>query len=55
MCHILKNFYPSSWAAIKNQYMPEYSSERRRVISDGLFDKKLEIMLEQDEERRTKG
>jgi hypothetical protein len=36
---------------MKAQYFPDFSSDKK--ISDALFDKKIEIMLLQDEEKRS--
>jgi len=47
----IKTFYPSVWSAICSQYKLEYS---RGIVSDDLFEKKLEILLMQDEELRNK-
>jgi len=50
VCQEVKRFYPSTWNAMVAQYFPDYSSSKR--ISDELFEKKIEVMLMQDEEKR---
>lgn len=45
----LKQHYPSVWSALSSQYDLSYS---HKPISNWLFEKKLEIMILQDEERR---
>lgn len=47
----IKKFYPSVWSAMVIQYRLDYSNG---IISDDLFDKKLEVLLLQDEELRKK-
>lgn len=50
VCQQVKSYYPSTWHAMKAQFFPDYSSDKK--ISDELFEKKIEIMLLQDEEKR---
>lgn len=47
----INKFYPSVWAAMMSQYSLYFSKES---ISENLFEKKLEIMLLQDDELRRK-
>lgn len=48
-CKLLKWHYPSVWKAVENQYDLEIFPKK---LSKWLFDRKLEIMLLQDEEQR---
>ena len=50
VCKLVKTYYPSTWMAMKAQYFPDYSDKK---LSDSLFEKKIEIMLLQDEEKRS--
>ncbi len=47
----VKRFYPTAWKAIDTQYSLTWQSDK--TISIALLDKKLEIALLEDEERRT--
>lgn len=49
VCKKLKKTYPSVWSALSNQYNLEIFSKK---ISDWLFEKKLEVLLLQDDELR---
>ena len=46
---LIKTHYPSTWAALVRQFKLDYNETK---LSDELFDRKLEIMLLQDEESR---
>lgn len=48
---MVKKHYPSAWSAISNQYKLEICPT---TVSDSLFEKKLEVMLLQDDELRNK-
>lgn len=48
----IKRYYPSVWAAISKQFSLDWIGDRS--VSEGLFEKTLEIMLLQDDELRKK-
>lgn len=54
LVHSLSLFYPSARLACMTQYHPNRLSDKDKIISEELFNKKLEVMLLQDEERRKK-
>jgi hypothetical protein len=49
---LLKRHYPSAWNSLACQY--KFDTWGDKSISDELFTKKLEVMIMQDEERRSK-
>lgn len=50
-CQNIKKYYPSVWKALANQYWLEIFP---KVLSDKLFDQKLELLFLQDDELRNK-
>lgn len=50
---MLKQHYPSVWKSIESQYNL-WMSFHSGKISEELFEKKVEVMILQDEERRKK-
>ena len=48
----LKQHYPSVWNSMKSQFWLDFWSDEK--ISESLYQRKLEIMILQDEERRKK-
>ena len=51
-CHNIKKFFPSVWTAISWQY--QFDTRWDKKISEELFDRKIEILLLQDQELRKK-
>lgn len=51
MAKKLKQHYPSVWGSMKSQFNLDWGNNK---ISKELYEKKLEIMILQDEERRIK-
>lgn len=51
-CHNIKKYFPSVWKAIEHQYNLDPRWDKK--ISEELFDRKVEILLLQDQELRKK-